>query len=79
MGKYSGVSVVSWEMGLIPISYGPRPKVVYSSLYHGRPILLYQKKLGVLVGDFEWSGIYCEPPCCLRRTSEARGPSPLDS
>ena len=26
MGKYSGVGVVSWEMGLIPISYGPRSK-----------------------------------------------------
>ena len=26
VGKYSGVDVVSWEMGLIPISYGPRSK-----------------------------------------------------
>ena len=46
-----------------------------SSLYHGRPNLLYQKKLGGVVGDFEWSGIYCEPPCCLRRTSQVRAPS----
>ena len=26
MGKYSGVGVVSWEMGLIPISHGPRSR-----------------------------------------------------
>ena len=38
MGKYSGVGVVSWEMGLIPISYGPRSKSSTLSIILSRKV-----------------------------------------
>ena len=42
VGGYPGVGVMSWEMGLIPISYGPRSKS--PALHSIMVVLIYRTK-----------------------------------